>query len=161
MPIAALMRHGDACAPPVEELTFDSCEKNIALFAEVGQTIGRKAIIATSLEHETMATARVAHAMFDADVFVFPGLSEKGTPKEMDVFVDWLIKQILPVSIFTHRKRVKSFFAALMRITGKTATKMPGFRYKLFERYPRAILIDTDTMETKIVQARRKEKAPP
>ncbi len=158
MPTIAIMRHGVALDLPYRGLTSGSCRQTIALTEAIAEIFNQEPLIICAEEREAKETANLVAVMFKTTFVVNRALSENGRPEEMDELICSLLKKTRLVIIVTHRKRTTPFLKSLMKISGKPLHKKPTFVPKLFEIVPRIILVNTETMETNTIRAKRHGK---
>jgi|GEM_PF-2667002 len=167
MPIIALMRHGDALNPP-HGLKTKSCLKLLNLAEVVAGSLRGIPRVHSSKEYEVLETAKVVANALSAISLTHRALSEDGDNEEIAAFVRSIMDAGEDASaiVVTHRVIIGRLIQEFARQAGKkfiftdkgSCGRKLALRPKLLEFRPHAIIINTSTMEARIVST--KEHAP-
>ncbi len=161
MPKVAFLCHGDPLSP--HGLTFKSCSRMLNLAEVIAWEIIGIRLIFSAEEHEAKETARLFAEMFRVNVETHPGLSNDGDKRMIEAFIRSLRAEKDPVIVVTHRRIMGRLLKETVRQAGRpfiftdkrSRRGTPALRRKLLEFAPRAIIIDTATMEARIVSVKK------
>jgi hypothetical protein len=161
MPILAFMRHGDALHPP-HGLKVRSCLKVINLTEVIAVSLRGIPRVHSAKEYEAKVTARVVAKTLNANYFTHRAISEDNDGEDISAFVRLIVDDAASAVIVTHRVIIGRLIKEIAKQAGKKFIFTDkGSRARILALWPRwielrphAIIINTKTMEAKIVSTK-------
>jgi len=161
MPIVVFMRHGDALHPP-HGLKTESFLRVTNLTEVVAVSLRGTPRVHSAKEHEAEETARVVAKTLNATHFTHRAISEDNGGEDIAIFVRLIIGDATSAIIVTHGVVIGRLIKEIARQAGKKLIFTDkGSRGRILVLWPqllwlrpRAIIIDTETMEAKIVSTK-------
>jgi hypothetical protein len=161
MPILAFMRHGDALHPP-HGLKVKSCLRVINLTEVVAVSLRGIPRVHSAKEYEAEETAILVAETLGANYFTHRAISEDNGGENIADFVRLIVDDEFSAIIVTHRVIIGLLIKEIARQAGKkfiftdknSRRRKLALRRRWFELRPHAIIIDTETMEAKIVSTK-------